>query len=161
MRVAWNKGKKMPLVSQKMKGNVNGRGNKGRKMSPEWIEKLSQAKLGKPSPRKGSKLSPEVREKISISMRSSILFIEDTDDRKKIRRERIKIFGGYHSKSEWEKLKEHYNWSCLSCKRQEPHIKLSRDHIIPISIGGSDNIENIQPLCMSCNSQKGIKTIKY
>ena len=47
---------------------------------------------------------------------------------------------------------------CPYCGRYK---KLTIDHIIPLSKGGSDNIENIQPLCKSCNCKKHAKIIKY
>ena len=77
------------------------------------------------------------------------------------RRARKTKNGGNHTRLEWDKLLVSYNYSCACCKKTEPEIKLTEDHIIPLVKGGSDNIENIQPLCASCNSKKYDKVIKY
>jgi len=62
--------------------------------------------------------------------------------------------GGSFTTGEWDLLKKQYGYVCPMCNRKEPEIKLTIDHIIPLSKGGSNYIENIQPLCSSCNSIK-------
>lgn len=68
---------------------------------------------------------------------------------------------GSHTLGEWELLKKQYGYTCPSCGKKEPEIKLTEDHIIPLDKGGSNYIENIQPLCRSCNSKKHTKIIKF
>lgn len=68
---------------------------------------------------------------------------------------------GSHTQEEWEQLKKTYRNMCLCCKRQEPEIRLERDHIIPIVLDGSNYIWNIQPLCRSCNAIKHANAIDY
>ena len=76
------------------------------------------------------------------------------------RRARKKEAIGNFTLGEWELLKKQYGYCCPACGRDEPKIKLEIDHIIPLSKGGSNYIENIQPLCGSCNSKKHDKIIK-
>ncbi len=65
--------------------------------------------------------------------------------------------GGEFTTEEWRILKELQDHRCMDCGRQEPEIKLTVDHIFPVSLGGSSDISNIQGLCQSCNSRKGAK----
>lgn len=65
---------------------------------------------------------------------------------------------GTHTQEEWEALLEICEYRCVRCGREEVGCK---DHIQPIYKGGSDAIDNIQPLCRRCNSQKGPEDIDH
>jgi 5-methylcytosine-specific restriction endonuclease McrA len=73
----------------------------------------------------------------------------------------LKNSTGNHTFNEWEELKRRNDYTCLCCGRKEPEIKLTEDHIVPLSRGGDNNIENIQPLCLSCNCRKYTNVINY
>jgi len=156
----------------------------GRKLSEEHKTKLHKAWKGKHHSEKakikisqihlGKKLSIEHRRKLSLKKKELLKNPGNhpnwkggitTYNRKLYlngRRRVLKLNAtGNHTFGEWENLKAQYNWTCPSCGKSEPEIKLTEDHIIPLTKGGSDNIENIQPLCRSCNSKKYNKIIKY
>ena len=49
---------------------------------------------------------------------------------------------------------ERDKYRCIQCKT---HLDLCVDHIYPESKGGALDMENLQTLCRSCNSQKGVQ----
>ena len=77
---------------------------------------------------------------------------------KKHRRRALIQAGGSFTSMEFKALCEHYENRCLSCGEVK---KLTPDHVIPLSKGGSNTISNIQPLCLDCNIHKGIQSTDY
>lgn len=69
--------------------------------------------------------------------------------------------GGSYTAQEWQALCKQYSYACLRCGKQKPNIKLTADHVLPVALGGSSDIDNIQPLCLSCNSWKHDKYIDF
>lgn len=51
-----------------------------------------------------------------------------------------------------QQLRVKFNNKCVKCGSTED---LSIDHIVPKWLGGSDNIENLQIMCRTCNWKKG------
>lgn len=75
-----------------------------------------------------------------------------------LRRARIAGCEGSYTSQEWEYLCELFDYRCLCCGEQKP---LTVDHVIPISKGGRNSIDNLQPLCLECNLRKATKVIDY
>jgi 5-methylcytosine-specific restriction endonuclease McrA len=69
---------------------------------------------------------------------------------------------GQHTKEQWQALLEQYDHKCLCCGAKHSwRNPVCKEHIVPISKGGSDGIDNLQPLCRKCNSAKGQYTIDF
>lgn len=66
------------------------------------------------------------------------------------RKARIRGAGGHFTEAEWKDRLAFYQGRCAYCG--EPAT--SRDHLVPISRGGSNGIENIIPACLTCNLRK-------
>lgn len=74
------------------------------------------------------------------------------------RRARIHANGGELTAAQWRGVCARYDHKCLCCGVRKP---LTIDHVLPLSMGGSNDVSNIQPLCLECNLQKGTRYIDY
>lgn len=88
--------------------------------------------------------------------------------RAKKRTERLKANGGSHTNAQWQLLLSGTPF-CPECKRvwseipNRPDARYqtvwTKDHIIPVIVGGTDDISNIRPLCYECNFRRHTKPI--
>lgn len=65
---------------------------------------------------------------------------------------------GSHTLEQFRCLCEIGGWKCAYCSCELTAKTVTEDHVMPISRGGSDFIENIVPACVSCNSRKKAMT---
>jgi len=138
---AWNKG-------------TNLSGMKGKQHLDSTKLKMSMAHIGKPN--------LKIRGEKHHNWKGGVSFDAQHVSHVKNQRNRFKAqSSGSHTKDEWELLKKQFNFTCLGCLRSEPEISLTKDHVIPFSLMGSDDIENIQPLCMGCNIKKASKCTDF
>ena len=50
-------------------------------------------------------------------------------------------------------------YRCGHCFREVDRSLLEIDHIVPLSLGGTDDPSNLQTLCRTCNRRKGNRYI--
>lgn len=61
--------------------------------------------------------------------------------------------------AEWVAVLDRYGRCCVACGSQPASLAI--DCVKPQVFGGSLTVDNVQPLCRSCNSRKGQRTIDY
>lgn len=121
-------------------------------------------------------LTPKRRKEISVAARKVAFdyslqskaiddLVLSSDERyvfnSDLRRVRIKKSRsiGTHTKEQWWALLKFCGLKCLKCGSEQR--KITKDHIVPVYQGGSDLIDNIQPICSTCNQKKSAENIDY
>ena len=60
----------------------------------------------------------------------------------------------------WKKFYgENYNSLCLICNESISVVSFEAGHIISVAAGGSDNIDNLRPICIQCNRSMGAENM--
>ena len=59
----------------------------------------------------------------------------------------------------WEYLLAKFNHRCFYCEGKSGDNKLTQDHVIPVSQGGSNRVSNLVVACNTCNQKKGSLSI--
>ncbi len=54
--------------------------------------------------------------------------------------------------AQWREIQAAWHYRCAYCGCQPP--RLTQDHVIPLSKGGSHTKSNVVPACRSCNNRK-------
>ncbi|MFF1962914.1 HNH endonuclease [Streptomyces sp. NPDC058232] len=90
-------------------------------------------------------------------------WVKDNPEANRARRARYRARkaaapGGGVKLADWIALRDSYG-CCIACLRVD--VALELDHVIPLALGGRDHIDNIQPLCRSCNSSKKTRCTDY
>lgn len=99
------------------------------------------------------------RKEIAATKRTWRLMHPDECRAKKHRRRaRLIGNGGTYSVAEWQAACVYWGNKCLRCGATE---RLTCDHVIPLFLGGCNEISNLQLLCLSCNDHKGKKNTDY
>lgn len=104
------------------------------------------------------------KEKYSIYYKEYYLINNEKFVEYRNKRRTWESLSGYFTAQEWVDLCNKYDNKCLACGIKSKYTKqnkLSPDHVIPLSRGGSNIIDNIQPLCWNCNKLKFTKTIDF
>jgi 5-methylcytosine-specific restriction endonuclease McrA len=78
------------------------------------------------------------------------------------REDKLRRATGAFTSGQFHRLVLHFHGLCVACLNPgSPLDPIVPDHVQSVFEGGSDSIENIQPMHRTCNSVKGSKWIDY
>lgn len=130
--------------------------DESKKLKTKIYKKKNKDKINKQMYKR--RLDPEYRKKQEfwnskwrLNNREKVLEMRVRSENK---RRALLNAGGNYTEQEWEDMKLRFDFKCAVCFLPK---RLTVDHIVPISRGGSNEISNIQPLCRNCNSRKSNK----
>ena len=64
------------------------------------------------------------------------------------------VEGTYFAKERF-KPTERYHLNLYAIDKKGKEVLMTKDHIVPISKGGSHHLDNLQTMCFKCNMKKG------
>jgi hypothetical protein len=123
------------LSKEKFKEKKEWKAKHNKKWAEENKDRLNHLK------RKWEKNNPEKHRSLQIAIKLN-------------RRARKKQNGGVVTSLEIKKLKSKSKNVCFYCNQNK---KLSIDHVIPLKLGGRNEISNMVFACINCNSRKQAK----
>jgi len=85
-------------------------------------------------------------------------YYRDNFERKRVEHDtalaRRKLAEGRYTVAEWRQLLRKWQYQCAYCQRRLTRKTATADHLIALSIGGTNWIKNIVPACLPCNQRK-------
>lgn len=146
----------------KNKKNIEAQIKAIQKANPEKYRRL-HAEWKRRNPKRVKELSAKYRENHREELNRKNREYQRTHPEitrgKNHRRRALKVNAkGVYTSTQWIALCDKYHNRCLYCGKKK---KLTPDHVVPLSKGGRNSIDNIQPLCGPCNSRKHTKTIDF
>ena len=93
--------------------------------------------------------------------------------RANMRKRSLAAAQGAFTLEQWQELLNNTGRCCLDCGISEQKSiyrfskdgpvrgRLTPDHVVAVGVGGTEDISNIQPLCLPCNMKKSTKTIDF
>jgi len=111
----------------------------------------------RPKPRENAKDDPKIAERIFLLLEYGYT-VDELSDWFRLNYKSIRASTNTkEANAIFEDIKAAYNFRCAYCGKKT--TELTKDHVVPISKGGKDRMDNIVPSCLSCNLHKSARNL--